>query len=120
MSKIATLEIDGKTYEFPVIQGSENEVAVDISKLRDVSGVITLDPGYKNSGSCKSEITFLDGELGILRYRGYSIEELAEKSHFLEVSYLIIFGELPSAERLEQFENDIRRHTLVSEEMKII
>jgi citrate synthase len=120
MSKIATLEIDGKTFEFPVIQGSENEVAVDISKLRDVSGVITLDPGYKNSGACKSEITFLDGELFILRYRGYSIEELAEKSHFLEVSYLIIFGELPSAERLIQFENDIRKFTLVSEEMKII
>jgi citrate synthase len=120
MSKIATLEIDGKTFEFPVIQGSENEVAVDISKLRDVSGVITLDPGYKNSGACKSEITFLDGELGILRYRGYSIEELADKSHFLEVSYLIIFGELPSAERLIQFENDIRKFTLVSEEMKII
>uniref|UniRef100_A0A4W5LT00 Citrate synthase n=1 Tax=Hucho hucho TaxID=62062 RepID=A0A4W5LT00_9TELE len=120
MSKIATLEIEGKTFEFPVIQGSENEVAVDISKLRDISGVITLDPGYKNSGACKSEITFLDGELGILRYRGYSIEELAEKSHFLEVSYLIIFGELPSAERLVQFENDIRKFTLVSEEMKII
>ncbi|TRX34779.1 citrate synthase [Flavobacterium sp. ZT3R18] len=120
MSKIATLEIDGKKFEFPVIQGSENEVAIDISKLRDVSGVITLDPGYKNSGACKSEITFLDGELGILRYRGYSIEELAEKSHFLEVSYLIIFGELPSAERLVQFENDIRRFTLVNEEMKNI
>jgi citrate synthase len=120
MSKIATLEIDGKTFEFPVVQGSENEVAIDISKLRDVSGVITLDPGYKNSGACKSEITFLDGELGILRYRGYSIEELAEKSHFLEVSYLIIFGELPSAERLTQFENDIRKFTLVNEEMKNI
>jgi citrate synthase len=120
MSKIATLEIDGKTFEFPVIQGSENEVAIDISKLRDESGVITLDPGYKNSGACTSEITFLDGELGILRYRGYSIEELAEKSHFLEVSYLIIFGELPSAERLTQFENDIRRFTLVNEEMKNI
>jgi citrate synthase len=120
MSKIATLEIDGKTFEFPVIQGSENEVAIDISKLRDVSGVITLDPGYKNSGACKSEITFLDGELGILRYRGYSIEELAEKSHFLEVSYLIIFGELPSAERLTQFEDDIRKFTLVNEEMKNI
>lgn len=120
MSKTATLEIDGNVFEFPVIQGSENEVAIDISKLRDVSGIITLDPGYKNSGSCKSEITFLDGELGILRYRGYSIEELAEKSHFLEVSYLIIFGELPSAERLIQFENDIRKFTLVSEEMKII
>jgi citrate synthase len=120
MSKIAILEIDGNKFELPVIVGSENEAAIDISKLRDVSGVITLDPGYKNSGACKSEITFLDGELGILRYRGYSIEDLAEKSHFLEVSYLIIFGELPSTERLEQFENDIRKHTLVSEEMKTI
>jgi len=120
MSKTAILEIDGNKYELPIIVGSENETAVDISKLRDVSGVITLDPGYKNSGACKSEITFLDGELGILRYRGYSIEELAEKSHFLEVSYLLIFGELPSTERLVQFENDIRKYTLVSEEMKII
>jgi citrate synthase len=120
MSKIAILEIDGNKFELPVIVGSENEVAVDISKLRDMSGIITLDPGYKNSGACKSEITFLDGELGILRYRGYSIEDLAEKSHFLEVSYLIIFGELPSSEKLQQFENDIRKHTLVSEEMKII
>ncbi|WP_348799427.1 citrate synthase [Flavobacterium adhaerens] len=120
MSKIAILEIDGNKFELPVIVGSENETAIDISKLRDMSGVITLDPGYKNSGACKSKITFLDGELGILRYRGYSIEELAEKSHFLEVSYLIIFGELPSTEKLQQFENDIRKHTLVSEEMKII
>lgn len=120
MSKAAILEIDGNKFELPIFVGSENEVAVDISKLRDLSGAITLDPGYKNSGACKSEITFLDGELGILRYRGYSIEELAEKSHFLEVSYLLIFGELPSTERLEQFENDIRKFTLVSEEMKII
>jgi len=120
MSKVATLEIDGNKFELPVIVGSENETAIDISKLRDISGLITLDPGYKNSGSCKSEITFLDGELGILRYRGYSIEELAEKSHFLEVSYLIIFGELPSDERLIEFENDIRKYTLVNEEMKTI
>lgn len=120
MSRTAILEIDGKKYELPIVVGSENEVAVDISKLRDMSGVITLDPGYKNSGACTSGITFLDGELGILRYRGYSIEDLAEKSHFLEVSYLIIFGELPSKETLEQFENDIRKYTLVSEEMKII
>jgi len=120
MSKTAILELDGKKFEFPVIVGSENEVAVDISKLRDVTGAITLDPGYKNSGVCTSEITFLDGELGILRYRGYSIEDLAEKSHFLEVAYLIIFGELPSAEKLIEFENDIRSFTLVSEEMKII
>ncbi len=120
MSKIATLEIDGNQFELPVIVGSENEGAVDISKLRDASGLITLDPGYKNSGSCKSEITFLDGELGILRYRGYSIEDLAEKSNFLEVSYLVIFGELPTAEQLRQFEEDIRKYTLVNEEMKNI
>jgi citrate synthase len=120
MSKIATLEIDGNQFELPVIVGSENEGAVDISKLRDASGLITLDPGYKNSGSCKSEITFLDGELGILRYRGYSIEDLAEKSNFLEVSYLVIFGELPTAEQLYQFEEDIRKYTLVNEEMKNI
>ena len=120
MSKIATLEIDGNKFELPFIVGSENEGAVDISKLRDLSGVITIDPGYKNSGSCKSEVTFLDGELGILRYRGYSIEDLAEKGHFLEVSYLVIFGELPTAEELTQFENDIRKHTLVNEEMKNI
>jgi citrate synthase len=120
MSKIATLEIDGNQFELPVLVGSENEGAVDISKLRDASGLITLDPGYKNSGSCKSEITFLDGELGILRYRGYSIEDLAEKSNFLEVSYLVIFGELPTAEQLHQFEEDIRKYTLVNEEMKNI
>jgi citrate synthase len=120
MSKIATLEIDGNKFELPVIVGSENEGAVDISKLRDESGLITLDPGYKNSGSCKSEITFLDGELGILRYRGYSIEDLAEKSNFLEVSYLVIFGELPSTEQLQQFEEDIRKYSLVNEEIKNI
>ena len=120
MSKIATLEVDGKKIELPVITGSENESAIDINKLRDLTGVITIDPGYKNSGSCKSEITFLDGELGILRYRGYSIEDLAEKANFLEVSYLLIFGELPTAQQLEQFETDIKKHTLVNEEMKNI
>ncbi|MFB3389210.1 citrate synthase [Flavobacterium sp. LAR06] len=120
MSKIATLEVDGQKIELPVITGSENESAIDINKLRDLTGVITIDPGYKNSGSCKSEITFLDGELGILRYRGYSIEDLAEKASFLEVSYLLIFGELPTAQELEQFENGIKKHTLVNEEMKNI
>ncbi|MEZ7514310.1 citrate synthase [Flavobacterium frigidarium] len=120
MSKTAILEIDGKKYEFPTVKGVENEEAIDINKLRDLTGYITLDPGYKNSGSCTSKITFLDGELGILRYRGYSIEDLAEKADFLEVSYLLIFGELPTAEQLEQFENDIRKHTLVNEEMKNI
>lgn len=120
MSKTAILELDGKKYEFPVIVGTENEVAIDIDKLRSASGAITIDPGYKNSGSCTSEITFLDGEEGILRYRGYSIEELADKADFLEVSYLLIFGELPKAAELEKFENDIRKYTLVSEEMKSI
>ena len=120
MSNIAILEIDGKKYEFPVIVGTENEVAIDIDKLRSETGAITMDPGYKNSGSCKSEITFLDGEQGILRYRGYSIEDLAEKSNFLEVSYLLIFGELPTATQIEKFENDIRKYTLVNEEMKNI
>ncbi len=120
MSKIATLELDGKKYEFPVIVGSENEVGIDINKLRDLSGAITMDPGYKNSGSCTSEITFLDGEEGILRYRGYAIEDLADKANFLEVAYLIIFGELPTQQQLTQFENDIRKYTLVNEEMKNI
>lgn len=120
MSKTATIELDGKKYEFPVIVGTENEVAIDIEKLRGVSGAITIDPGYKNTGSCKSEITFLDGEKGILRYRGYAIEDLADRANFLEVSYLLIFGELPSASQLEKFENDIRKYTLVNEEMKSI
>ena len=120
MSKTAILEIDGKKYEFPIIIGTENEVAIDIEKLRGATGAITLDPGYKNSGSCKSEITFLDGEEGILRYRGYSIEDLADKADFLEVAYLLIFGELPNKAQLDKFETDIRRHTLVNEEMKTI
>ena len=120
MSKTAILKYDGKEYEFPVIVGSENEPAIDIEQLRALTGAITLDPGYKNSGSCKSEITFLDGEEGILRYRGYSIEDLADKADFLEVSYLLIFGELPNKSQLEKFENDIRKYTLVNEEMKNI
>ncbi|WP_396161784.1 citrate synthase [Flavobacterium sp.] len=120
MSNIAILELDGKRYEFPVIVGTESEVAIDIDKLRSASGAITIDPGYKNSGSCTSEITFLDGEEGILRYRGYAIEDLADKANFLEVSYLLIFGELPNTAQLEKFENDIRKYTLVNEEMKNI
>ncbi|MBX9807444.1 MAG: citrate synthase [Flavobacteriaceae bacterium] len=120
MSKTAKLEIDGKIYELPIFIGTENEMSVDISKLRDLSGAITMDQGYKNTGACKSEITFLDGEEGILRYRGYSIEELAEKAHFLEVCYLLIFGELPTDAQLSEFETHIRRYTLVNEEMKSI
>ena len=120
MSQTAFIEIDGKRFEFPTITGSENETAIDISKLRDLSGAITMDPGYKNSGVCKSDITFLDGEEGILRYRGYAIEDLADKASFLEVSYLVIFGELPTKHQLDTFENDIRRYSLVNEEMKNI
>ena len=120
MSQTAIIEIDGKRFEFPTITGSENETAIDISKLRDLSGAITMDPGYKNSGVCKSDITFLDGEEGILRYRGYAIEDLADKASFLEVSYLVIFGELPTKHQLDTFENDIRRYSLVNEEMKNI
>ena len=118
MSKVATLEIDGKKYEFPVTIGSENEVAIDIKSLRGKTGVITLDPGFKNTGSCESAITFLDGEKGILRYRGYAIEDLAEKADFLEVVYLLIFGELPNAQQLEKFRNDIKEQSEVNEDMK--
>ena len=120
MSKVAVLELEGNKYEFPIIVGTENEVSIDINKLRDLTGAITLDPGYKNSGSCKSEITFLDGEEGILRYRGYAIEDLADKASFLEVSYLLIFGELPTKVELIKFETNIRKYTLVNEEMKNI
>ena len=120
MSKTAVLEFDGKKYEFPVIVGSENEAAIDIEKLRALTGAITLDPGYKNSGSCQSEITFLDGEEGILRYRGYAIEDLADKADFLEVAFLVVFGELPTKTQLAQFETDIRKYTLINEEMKNI
>jgi citrate synthase len=120
MAKTAQLIYEGKTYELPVVEGSENEVAVDIGDLRDQSGVITLDFGYKNTGATKSAITFLDGDKGILRYRGYPIEELAEKSTFLEVSYLLIFGELPTQAQLEKFTNDIKKHTLVHEDIKKI
>ena len=118
MSEIAKIELDGKFYELPIITGSENEKALDISKLRGQSGYITLDRGFKNTGSCTSAITFLDGENGILRYRGYPIEQLAENASFLEVTYLILKGELPNAEQLASFEERIDSHTLVHEDMK--
>jgi len=118
MSETAQLKIGDKTYDLPVIEGSENEKAIDISKLRDLSGYITLDIGYKNTGATKSAITFLDGEVGILKYRGYPIEQLAEKSTFIEVAYLLIYGELPTDEQLKEFEYLIGRHTLVHEDMK--
>lgn len=120
MSKSAEIKFEDKSYSLPVIEGTENEYGLDIGKLRGESGLITLDPGFKNTGSTKSAITFLDGEKGILRYRGYSIEELAEKSTFLEVSYLLIFGHLPSTDEFLKFRNDIKVHTLVHEDIKKI
>ncbi len=119
MSEIAKIELDGNTYELPVIEGTENEKGIDISKLRGgTGGYITLDPGYKNTGSTQSAITFLDGEEGILRYRGYPIEQLADKASFLEVAYLLIEGELPKQEQLDEFKGSITKHTLVHEDMK--
>ncbi|MDX1829945.1 MAG: citrate synthase [Lutibacter sp.] len=121
MSEKAILEIDGKKFEFPILRGSENEIAIDIKSLRSATnGIITLDSGYKNTGSCKSEITFLNGEEGILRYRGYAIEDLAANSNFLEVAYLIIFGNLPTKEQFNKFEKDIKSHSLLNEEIKDI
>jgi citrate synthase len=121
MSDIATLKINDQEFEFPLLKGTEEETAIDIKTLRGATGgLITLDAGYKNTGSCKSAVTFLDGEKGILRYRGYAIEDLAEKSDFLETSYLLIFGELPTEAQLEQFQADIQSESLVDEEMKKI
>jgi citrate synthase len=118
MSELAKIELDGKVYELPIITGTENEKAIDISKLRDMTGYVTLDTGYKNTGATKSAITFLDGEEGILHYRGYSIEQLAEKASFIEVAYLLIYGNLPTQSELDQFEDSIKKHTLVHEDMK--
>ena len=118
MSESASLKIGEQTYELPIITGTEGEKAIDISKLRDSSGYITIDSGYKNTGATKSAITFLDGEEGILKYRGYGIEELAEKSTFIEVAYLLIYGELPYQAQLDGFQSSISRHTLIHEDMK--
>ena len=120
MSNSAEIRINGNSYELPVVVGSEDEVAIDIGSFRTQSGVITLDPGFKNTGSTQSAITFLDGEKGILRYRGYSIEELAENSTFLEVAYLLIYGELPDKETFDQFKKEVSLHTLVNEDIKKI
>ena len=120
MGKKAELHYEGEVYEIPVVTGTENENALDISKLRGQSGLITLDRGFKNTGSTESAITFLNGEEGVLRYRGYSIEELAEKSSFLEVSFLLIYGELPTKSELEKFTKDISEHSLVHEDVKSI
>lgn len=114
----AKLVFNGKELELPVVVGNEDEIGIDISKLRSQSGAITLDDGYANTGSCTSSITFIDGEKGILRYRGYPIEELAEKSSFVEVSYLLIFGHLPDKKELAQFNHDLTHHSLIHEDMK--
>jgi len=119
MSEIAKIELGGQIYELPVVEGTENEKGIDISQLRGMTeGYITLDSGFKNTGSTMSAITYLDGENGILRYRGYPIEQLAEKASFLEVSYLLIYGELPTTKQLEEFDADITNHTLVHEDMR--
>lgn len=120
MADKATITVKDKSYELPVVVGTEDEVAIDISKFRAESGTITIDPGFKNTGSTKSAITYLDGENGILRYRGYPIEQLAEKSSFLEVSYLLINGELPTKEQLEEFRLEITNHTMANEDIKKI
>ena len=120
MSDKVTLEFNGNKYDFPIVEGTEKEQAIDIKTLRSATGLTTIDPGYKNTGSCESAITFLDGEKGILRYRGYSIEELAEKADFLEVAYLLIFGELPNTDQLAKFHSDIKKESHVDEEMKKI
>jgi citrate synthase len=109
---------DGQTIELPVLTGTENEKAIDISKLRSQTGHITMDPGYGNTGSCQSEITFLDGEKGILRYRGIPIEQLADKASFVEVCYLIIYGELPNQDELNAFRSSLNQHALLHEDMK--
>jgi citrate synthase len=114
----AKLILDGKEFELPVVVGTENEKGIDISKLRDMTGYVTLDPGYGNTGSCLSAVTFIDGEEGILRYRGYPIEELAEKATFLEVAFLLINGELPDKDKKVSFENEVTMHTLIHEDMK--
>lgn len=117
MSEFAELKIEGKTYQFPVIVGTQGEKAIDIRNLRNDTGYITLDSGYSNSGACTSAITFIDGENGILRYRGIPIEELAAKSTFVETSYLLIYGHLPNKEELSNFSNKLRYHSLIHEDM---
>ena len=120
MSETAKINIQRKETELPLIVGSENEVGIDISKLRAETGAVTLDFGYKNTGSTSSNITYLDGEAGILRHRGYAIEELAEKADFLEVAYLLINGELPNEEEYEKWDTEITRHTLVNGDIQNI
>jgi citrate synthase len=120
MANTPRLEDNEKSIDLPLVMGSESEIGIDISKLRSQTKVITLDPGFVNTGSCESGITYLDGEKGILRYRGYPIEQLAEKSNFLEVSYLLIYGELPTNQQLNDFEYNVKQHTLLHEDVRHI
>ncbi|MGA0966301.1 MAG: citrate synthase [Flavobacteriaceae bacterium] len=120
MSETVKLTYNNTTYEFPLVEGSENEKGIDIKSLRTQTGLITYDPGYKNTGSCQSSITFLDGEEGVLRYRGYSIEDLSEKSSFIEVAFLLIFGSLPTPEEMEKFNREISQSSIVDEDVKTI
>jgi citrate synthase len=120
MSENAKLILEGNTYELPTFVGTENEKAIDTSSLRDLTGYVTFDVGYKNTGATKSDISYISGEDGILRHRGYAIEDLANKASFLEVAYLLLEGELPTKEQLAAFENDITRHTLVHEDVKYV
>ena len=120
MANTARLEVNEISIDLPLVIGSESEIGIDISKLRSQTKAITLDPGFVNTGSCESGITFLDGEKGILRYRGYPIEQLAEKSNFLEVSYLLIYGELPTNQQLNDFEYNVKQHTLLHEDVRHI
>ncbi|ABZ93536.1 citrate synthase [Leptospira biflexa] len=118
MSEKAILKVDGKEYELPIVAGSEDEKAIDITKLRQLSGYVTIDSGYLNTGACTSEITFLDGEKGILRYRGIPIEDLAAKSTFTEVAYLLIYGKLPNDAQLKEWNSSITKHTMIHEDLK--
>jgi citrate synthase len=114
----ARLTLDGKEYELPVLHGSEGEKAIDVTHLRAQTGYVTLDPGYGNTGACESSITFIDGEQGILRYRGYPIEEIADRTTFVDVCYLLIYGHLPNAEEMKQFRERLTYHSLLHEDMK--
>ncbi len=116
-TQVASLTVDGKTIELPIVEGSEGERALDISKLRGDTGLITLDHGFVNTGSCQSNVCFIDGEQGILRYRGYNIEDLAEKSTFVETAYLLIYGKLPTKTELQAFSTGLTRHSLLHEDM---
>ena len=120
MAKLAKLSYNGKSVEFPLVEGTEDELGIDIKTLRAATNLITLDPGFKNTGSCQSAITFLDGEKGVLRYRGYEIEDLAKNADFLEVAFLLIFGELPNAEQLDKFLVDIKEESYIDEDLKKI